>query len=359
MLRGVTGALHIGDTEALEWDRFLESHPLGQFQQSAKWARVKAVEGWQAHRLGLAAEPDHLWGAQILWKKTRLGRFGYISKGPVLVEENPTVVRTALGEICHAARRLGLRALIVQPPDDSSITTADLVGCGFLPAPVPGVISATALVNLEGDRAGIEARMSRRAKQQAKQARNCGLRIRFGKRSDLRIFFELMLSSCQRQGVLPNPSRVEVLEAIWDNFQPHVHLVFARIGEEDVAGWFIIGFGERCTFWKKGWNRCPRAVHANHLLTAEALYWAADAGYRLADFGGLDRSVAESLLAGAPLTPEQQRSKDVFHLRMGGVPKVLPVAQIFSADRMLNCVLRSLCRFPRLWGWSFKLVARG
>ncbi len=354
---GVRPNLSLTDLE-YQWEEFLKTHPCGQFQQSTKWARVKALEGWHAHKLGLAIEPGHLWGAQILWKKTRFGRIGYVSKGPVLVEENSTLLRTAVSEICQAACGLGLRGLILQLPDKSKISSAELANRGFLPVPVPGVISATAVVDLKCGRPAIDARMNRRARQEAKQARNRGVTICFGTRADLSIFFELMLNSCRRQGVAPSPARSEVLEAVWDNFEPNVHLAFANWNGKHVAGLLMIGFGGRCTFWKKGWDQSNPSLHANCLLNVEAIYWSAEHGYRVVDFGGLDRSIAEALLAGRPLTPDQQRSRHVFNLRLGAQPQLLPQAHLYACDPVLKWVVTAWSRFTRLWSWSFNFILK-
>ena len=67
------------------WDAFLLGTPLGQFQQSSAWARVKRLEGWRATRFMVTAGERIVTGFQILWK-TRFGlRFGYVSKGPVVM----------------------------------------------------------------------------------------------------------------------------------------------------------------------------------------------------------------------------------------------------------------------------------
>src|SRR5262245_2268685 len=65
------------------WDNFLRGTDLGQFQQSSLWAQAKQVDGWQSLRLILEQEQRIVGGFQILWRRTRFGRVGYIIKGPV------------------------------------------------------------------------------------------------------------------------------------------------------------------------------------------------------------------------------------------------------------------------------------
>lgn len=340
------------------WDAFLESTPLGQFQQASGWAEAKALDGWRVHRLGMAAEAGTRWGAQILWKEGRLGRMGYVSKGPVLKEESPDAIALALDHIRRAARQLGLRALVVQPPDESQITPAHLCQHGFSPLPLPGVISATALADLSGGPPALEMRMNRRTRQEARQAIKRGVTVRWGTRADLPRFFDLMLGSCRRQNTAPNPGRVVVLEAIWDSFPSRIQIGFAQVHAEDVAGLFLMGFGRRCTFWKKGWDSHETATHANCLLNVEALRWAADNGYHFVDFGALDREMAESLLAGRPLTAAQQQSRHTFNLRLGAQPKLLPPAQLLILNPVLRGMVNVCSRYRPLGRWLFRSVGR-
>jgi hypothetical protein len=307
----------------------------------------------------MGAETGSPWGAQVLWKKTRLGRMGYVSKGPVLSEESPAAIKTAIGHIRQAAQQLGLRALILQPPDDSAIAPQDLVHHGFSPLPVPGVISATAIVDLGIGRDSLEARMNRRTRQEARQAVKRGVTVRWGTRADLPRFFNLMLGSCRRQNTSPNPGRVEILEAIWDSFPSRIQIAFAQVQAEDVAGLFVIGFGRRCTFWKKGWNSHESAAHANCLLNVEVLRWAAENDCHFADFGALDREMAESLLAGRPLTTAQQQSRHTFNLRLGARPKLLPPAQLLVLNPMLRTMVNACSRCRPLGRWLFRSVGRG
>src|SRR5262245_2550759 len=67
-----------------DWDEYLLAHPCGQFQQSTLWARVKAAEGWSVARIELRQAGRLAGGAQILHRRSRLGRFGYVAKGPIV-----------------------------------------------------------------------------------------------------------------------------------------------------------------------------------------------------------------------------------------------------------------------------------
>ena len=123
------------DATAKAWDEFLASSPRGQFQQSSGWAQVKAGEGWSAFREYLDPADPSSGGFQLLWKQSRFARIGYVSKGPVLPQETAEAVNAALEKIVKSARRLRLSAVVVQPPDDSLMSSEALVRHGFFVQP--------------------------------------------------------------------------------------------------------------------------------------------------------------------------------------------------------------------------------
>src|SRR5689334_11430067 len=81
--------------EDADWDTFLQRSPLGQFQQSSIWAQAKASEGWSPVRILLTVGQNLVGGFQLLWKRSRLGRIGYVSKGPVVTPGHPGLAEFA------------------------------------------------------------------------------------------------------------------------------------------------------------------------------------------------------------------------------------------------------------------------
>lgn len=322
------------------WDRFLQQSPLGQFQQSRRWAEVKALDGW--HRELILLEPKQLeaGGLQLLWKSTRIGRIGYVSKGPVLAQEDQDSINLSLDALSTKARSLRLRALILQPPDQSQISAEDLGRHHFSDHSVPSVIHSTATIPLGGDRESVLARMSRQVRWEVRAALKRGAIVRRGDRADLPRFFELMCESSRRQNSSPNPSRLESLEVLWDRFGSNVFLAFTRVADQNVAGLLMIAHGTRLTIWKKGWNSEATRFHANSLLMVEALSWASENGYSFVDLVAIDPGIARTVLSGVALSGPQLKSRDLFHLRLGAQPALIPPARVL----ILNPCLR--------WAWS-------
>ena len=135
------------------WDRFLERNPAGQFHQSSIWARAKASEGWSSVRVVIGGEGGVMGGFQLLWRSSRFGRIGYVSKGPVLESlesraDAQLLEGYAAGLLKEVARRKKLRAVIVQPPDFCEAMSGSLRDAGWLPGTPMGVNDATWIVDV-------------------------------------------------------------------------------------------------------------------------------------------------------------------------------------------------------------------
>ncbi len=344
--------------ETFLWDAFLEGTPLGQFQQSSGWAYVKSVEGWNTVRVFNQDGQNFHGGWQLLWKATRFGRIGYISKGPVLLEESPASISACLRSVADAARRLRLIAIILQPPDASCITSEDLCRHGYSWLPLPSIVDTTLITDVTGPFEALEKRMNRRVLQKTRQAVKCGVTVHEGRKHDMAVFFELMCATCKRQQTKPNPARVESLHALWDAFYPRVRLVFARVDGKTVAGLLMIGFGNRLTFWKKGWNNEAKDAHPNAYLNVESLRWANANGYREVDFTNGDRGIALASQEGKSLTKAQQNSRHLFNMRLGAQPRFLPPARFFIVNPGLRVLFNTSIRLPLVRKVFFSLIDR-
>ncbi len=332
----------------LIWETFLEAHELGQFQQSTRWARAKAAVGWEGRLVTFHSAKQTDGGFLMLVKQTRLGRVGFVNKGPVLLVETPRAIQLALEAVRREAIREHLQAVVLQPPDLSQISPAALMAAGFSSSSVPGIVDASAWANLQGGAEAIHARMTRTAQRECRQALSKGIQIVEGDASDLELFFELMGHTCQRQGVQPNPASVDALRAIWKSLGSGVHLLFARVRQETVAGLLIFHFGKRCTFWKKGWNGKFPDSHANTLLNYEAMVRAHAWGCDFVDFGGMDRHLAERWMAGESVHKDLSKTRHAFNLRLGAVPRLLPSAVLHVPNCFKRILADFLLRVPAL-----------
>ncbi|MGZ5567245.1 MAG: lipid II:glycine glycyltransferase FemX, partial [Limisphaerales bacterium] len=180
------------------WDNFLRGISLGQFQQSSPWAQSKRSEGWQCLRVTLKHDDTLFGGFQILWKKTRAGRLGYVSKGPVLMLNAKELQTFALDALVAVTRLHRLVAIIAQPPDDDPGLAEVMKEHGFAANDLVSVIDASLWVDLSGPSGEWESKLRADRRTEIRSALRHGTEIRKADETDLPMFFELMQSSCRR-----------------------------------------------------------------------------------------------------------------------------------------------------------------
>jgi len=330
------------ELEDICWDKFLQETPLGHFQQSTIWARAKGPGGWRPVRVVLTLEDEIVGGFQILRRPYWWGGIGYLSKGPVVLPQPPETADYATEVLRKVSRRERLRALVVQPPDLCEQMPSRLAGGGFELDVLGEVNSATWIVDLRNGFEAVEQRMTKDARRRARQAVNRGVSIREGGRLDLETFFELMLSTCKRQRVDPNPPDVQHLFALWDAAHPAgcIRLFFAEYEGKPLTGYIYIGFGKTLTAWKKGWTSTESDRNPNDLSMYDALKWACQSGYHHCDYCACDRKMALAILSGEPLSAEQARSRYMLFMRFGGGPRLLPEARVYFPNPLLRLAYR-------------------
>jgi len=326
----------------LLWDDFLRATPCGQFQQSSLWAEYKAGDGWSHHRVVLTSDADIVGGFQILWKSTRFGRFGYVSKGPVAYPETADRVRLLELLLVQATQSIGLIALIAQQPDETGYEMGGWGKSLFLRSNPMRVIESTYLVDLGEGMGRVRSRMHRKVRQYVRKAHQNGVVVRSGTASDIPIFFDLMMATCRRQRTNPNPATVEAVRRLWTIFSrsQSIEMAFAECDGAAVAGRLSLVFGDRVTLWKKGWNgRCAQ-WHPNELMLDDSLEWAQKRGLRVADFCAINPRVAKSILGGR-VDQAETCSHAAFICRFGGHPKLLPRAQVLLPQSTLRWSYRN------------------
>lgn len=326
-----------------EWDAFLESSKFGHYQQSSMWARAKGCEGWRVERVMLIDGRGILGGAQILWRNSRLGRIGYLSRGPVIVSQRSDHCILLINELKDAARRLNLRALIVQSPEGHQVVDRELPDAGFLPNRIRRIITATWLTPLDGGIDQVIARMRRETRAKLRKALRCQVRVVEGGREDLEVFFDLMLKTCERQGVAPNPGTRDVLEAVWDSFHGggNIRLGIAVYEGRPISAALSLRFGGRLSIWKKGSDPDFLKLHPMEPVYHDSLEWGCREGDHICDHGSLKQATAETLLAGHPLTDEMKSSRDFYNMRFGGHAELLPEAWIYIPNPLLRAIYRT------------------
>lgn len=341
------------------WDDFLRGSHCGQFQQSSYWAEYKARDGWRHHRIVLTTAERIIGGFQILWRPARLGRIGYVSKGPVADPDDPAVVRQLDRLLRSAAHELGLIAMVIQQPDESRVRLDTQPGTAYLRSNPMRVVEATFLVDTRGNLDDLRARMSASLRRNLRKAhRQQSITLREGTAADLPTFFTLMASTCRRLDTPPNPESAEALRRLWDVFARDrlVRLTLAEHRGVALAAKFSLAFGETVSVWKKGWDGTHGELHPNELLEEESLVWANRHGFRAVDFCSFSRSAAERSASGQPVSANELNTRDQYHLRFGGRSQLISPSLVLLPNPALRWLYAStyarFIRFRQRFGLS-------
>lgn len=351
-----TRQMHIGKVIArystqmddVSWDDYLRGNSQGLYEQSSMWALAKSANGFRAVRVVLQSDDKNLGGVQLLWKRSRLGSWGFINKGPVLSYKDPVLEDFVIDCICRLAKILKLRALIIQPIETSETLHKALKNKKFLPNYFNNLVTATLIVDVSRGMEIVEKGLKRQTRQKVRQAKQRGVIIREGGQGDIPKFFQLMLSTCKRQKTTPNPPNEGCLRCMWNALHPHksIRLSFAEYKGETLSGLVSILFGNRATFIKRGWSEKGRDLRPNELLMYDALEWSCKNGFKICDFGSLGPDIARTILAGEPLSENQKKSRHFFHLGFGGKPVLYSEGFVYASNSLFRALYRLAFSFP-------------
>ena len=288
------------DPEA--WDEFVESSDPGSYLQLSAWARVKAVNGWAAHRLPALAGTIEAGmteiGAQILVRRPRPmpWAFAYAPRGPVggdwtaaRVADFTAHVRQSLpaaaGRVSHLRVDPEIEADGPYDPDGSF--RQGLRSAGWRPAP-PIQPAATRIIDLRADEAALWADLRKKWRQYVNKARSGGIEVVDADGARLPDFYRIYRETADRAGFL---IRTEAAyRDVWDAFAPagRARLLFAQTAEgEPVATLLLLRCGTRVVEPYGGMTAAGGDSRANYLLKWEAIRSSRAAGATSYDLWGL------------------------------------------------------------------------
>jgi len=341
------------DLEDRDWDRFLEKTPTGQYEQTSLWAQVKALHKWQPVRVVVYDDGKIVAGAQVLRRKIPLlGAIGYVSKGPVFAQYHPKILQDVIWKLKSIVKHYRIRYLIMNLPDRSRNFGSEITHAGFEKGAIVAVTAATVIIDLNSNLNDIFRRVKKRTREYIRRGQKKGIVVREGNRKEISVFFQLMLSTCNRQGVSPSPSTEEFFQKMWQIFFKHdyVKLFIAEFEKEIVASAFVVTFGDTVRVWKVGWSGAFSNLRPNHVLWWEIIKWAKLHGYHYFDFVGIDRTVAEAVLRNNPIPEKSRHTPSFFKLRFGGQIILLPETYSYINNPILrwgyNIILPNIREWP-------------
>lgn len=280
-------------TDDATWDAFVADGRPGSYLQLSGWARVKAVNGWTATRIGTRDV-----AAQILVRRPRPlpWAFAYAPRGPVTREWSPASVAAftdaVRGELRDRAGRVA--HLRIDPeierdtgPDEGGAIRHALRAAGWRPAS-PIQPNASRIIDLTPDEETLWGDLRKKWRQYVNKARNAGITVTDGGGADLPEFYRVYRETADRAGFL---IRTEAAyRDVWEAFAPtgNARLLFARDADGTaLATLFLVRAGSRVVEPYGGMTEAGGESRANYLLKWEAIRSSRAAGATSYDLWGL------------------------------------------------------------------------
>jgi peptidoglycan pentaglycine glycine transferase (the first glycine) len=342
------------EVENPQWDQFVAGHPGGDHVQTNLWARLKNTQGWKATRLIVYDGERIAAGAQMLYRRTTMGCFGYVVKGPLFADENLGLTELVMAELREAQREHRIHFLAVQPAITDTQMEARLIDWEYDASPIEVASTATLCLDLTPSTDDLLAAMRRETRYGIRRSAREGITVRMGTRGDLPIFLDLLGYTGERQGFSTYP--LDYYQQMWDLFAPpgYLQLFIAEYEDEPVSAATVIAFGSTVIGKQRGWSGQHSKRRPNEGLDWAMIQWAKAQGYRSFDLGGVNREAARLLLADAPLPDEYKQGPLTYKLGFHGDIALYPRCYA----RLANPFLQSITRLATQHMASTPLVKR-
>ena len=279
------------------WDAFVSAADPGSYLQLSGWARVKAVNGWQAARIANPAGGETV-GAQVLVRRPRPlpWGFAYAPRGPVASAWNAETIgafaeacRTSLparfGRISHV--RIDPEIETDGPRDPDGALRQALRAAGFRAA-APIQPNASRIIDLRPDEATLWSDLRKKWRQYVNKARSAGIVVVDAQGDRLGDFYRIYRETADRAGFLIRTEAAyrDVWEAL--RLGGNARLLFAETAEGvPLATLFLVRCGPRVVEPYGGMTVTGGESRANYLLKWEAIRMSREQGATSYDLWGL------------------------------------------------------------------------
>ena len=277
-----------------DWDRFVAASDPGSYLQTSSWARVKAVNGWTAHRVGV---PGRM-AAQILVRRPRPMPWGfaYAPRGPVAATWDAETVGTftdsvrrdlssSAGRISHL--RIDPEIEVDGPLDPDGSIRRGLSSAGWRSAP-PIQPNATRIIDLTADEEALRGDLRKKWRQYVNKARSGGVTVVDADATRLAEFYRIYRETADRAGFLIRAE--SAYRDVWHAFSPsgNARLLFAQSADGvPQATLLLVRCGPRVVEPYGGMTAAGADSRANYLLKWEAIRTSREAGATSYDLWGL------------------------------------------------------------------------
>ena len=275
---------------AREWDALVEATGRPHLLQSSGWARLKEATGWIAERYVLEDDRGRRGLAQLLVRRGAGGlAVAYASRGPIC---EPADLPAAIGALRTVAARHRTLALICDPeqPDDPTLRAA-LAEAGVSRSSVFVQPRRTLLLDPSREPDELLAAMRRKTRQYIRKAEREGVATE--ETTDLKRFHRILRIVGQRDRFAIHD--LGYFRTLRDAFGERMHLLVARVGDEDAGTLLVVRIADRAWELFGGWSGAHAESRPFYLLKWRSLLRMRQLGVRRYDMWGLAEGPEDAL----------------------------------------------------------------
>jgi lipid II:glycine glycyltransferase (peptidoglycan interpeptide bridge formation enzyme) len=329
------------------WDALVEATLGGDLVQTTAWAASRQRLGYRVRHIRLCAADGSLVGGCLIQFRPMLPGIwiGAVPRGPLVFTDEPGMAEQVVQEMVSAARQLGIRLLVVQPPSNGPQLRNAMALAGFCDGGPNIVPSATIRLDLQRPAGDLLRAMKGSRRRLIQNIAGDGFETIVS--DDVETFHRIYAVSAQRQGF--PPITLENLRAQWGELS-HCGMCMIFVtrheGRPVAVEWFT-RFGDTLTLKLRGYDTSQSGPAARNAPTASlwgAMMQGREAGWRYMDLGGFDRARAEEILAGQKPPPEFGMTHGYFKWSFGGEVMLLQKPQFIFPNRIARLAFAAVAQ---------------
>lgn len=285
----------VTEKTANEFEKFMTTHPNGNFLQASVWADVK--KDWTSRRIISRDDEGNVRAAMLLLiRKVPYMPYNYLyaPRGPVCDPDEKEGMKDLIDAVRVVAKETHGYIFKADPSfehdDERFKESAKYCGLEILPAGknFDGVQPNFVFrLNIEGKtEEELFNNFHSKTRYNIRLASRKGVTVRLGDRSDLPKFHEIMKVTGERDhfGIRP----LWYFEHMWDVMhEENLRLYIAEIDGEMVSATIAIYYGDKVWYLYGASDNEHRNCMPNYLLQWEMIKWAVELKCRIYDFRGV------------------------------------------------------------------------
>ncbi len=330
-----------------DWDAFVAAHAGGLHVQTSVYQQAERTRHHHSVRCVVRGTGGIVAGALVTLRPIPLlGHIVYISRGPLVAGDDPSIYAALQGCLRQLVHRYHVGYIVVQPPRASQGVIDCLTDWGFCEGAIGANLTASVVVDLRYDEITLMRRMRRTIRQSVRQGLRRGLQVREGGDDDLALFYQLHLETSNRQQFIPMSEAY--FRQRWALFRQHnmIRMFIVEYADEPVSAALGVCFGHTVYGTELGWSGAWGKLHPNEVLLWSAFRWAQQHGYTHYDLGWIDPAVAAYLQTHGHLADDHIGTPTYFKLGFGGDIVTYPGSYDYVVQAPLAWLYRGV--LPRL-----------